>query len=229
MNTKNIFALLTLLTLGACGSDGGSSSSGSGAGRSVAQELEEATPGTYYAVLRPVNFYSNGFIPYGAATFGLKDDQLQVSISMDDDQAVPHRQAMHLGTRCPTLADDTNGDGFVDYNEALAVVGPAIMPLDNDLNSQMAGAEVYPRGPAMTYNRTASLSRINTDLWKADEDPSDNVIKLSAEKSVGFEGRVVLVHGTSSQSSFPSSLASYKDVPAHLSLPVVCGILSKID
>lgn len=227
MKSRNILATLSLLTLVACGGGGGGGSSSGNGGR--IQEMVEATPGTYYSVLRPVNFQANGFIPYGAATFSLVGDQLQINVSVDDDQAVNHRQTLHLGSRCPTASDDTNGDGFVDYNEAMAVVGPALMPLDSDLTSQTAGAEVYPRGPGMTYSKLASLQTINADLWKADEDPSDNVMKLSSGKGIGFEGRVVLVHGTSFQSSFPGSLASYKGEPAHLSLPVVCGVMKKID
>lgn len=229
MKPNKIFVLLALLGLVACGKDDGGSSGGNGnvVVQNSAQEMVEASPGTYYGVLRPVNFHSNGFIPYGSATFIVKDDLVQVSTTLDDDQPVTHRQTLHLGTRCPTLADDTNGDGFIDYDEAGRVVGPALMPLDGDLNSQMAGAEVYPKGRAMTYQKSASLSKINADLWKADEDPSDNVTKLASGKGIGFEGRVVLVHGTASSSSFPSSLASYKGEPAHISLPVVCGVLSK--
>lgn len=231
MKASNVFVLSTLLGLIACGGGGGGGGSGANIQDPVVitQEMAEATPGNYYTVLRPVNFHSNGFIPYGAATFTLKGDQLQVDISMDDDQRVTHRQTLHMGTRCPTLADDTNGDGLIDYDEAMSVVSSALMPLDGDLNSQMAGAEIYPKGSAMTYSKTASLSKINADLWKADEDPSDNVIKLDQGKSIGFEGRVILAHGTSPDSSFPSSLASYRGEPAHLSLPVVCGVLKKID
>lgn len=232
MKTNKIITMFTLLGLIACGNDDGSSGGGSdntGESQQVASELIEASPGTYYSVLRPINFHANGFIPYGMATFTLKEDQLQISINMDDDQAVSHRQTLHMGTRCPTLADDSNGDGFIDYNEAQTVVGPALMPLDNDLNSQLAGAEVYPRGPGMTYSKLASLTKINSDLWKADEDPSDNIIKLPKDKGIGFESRVVLVHGTSSQGHLPTSLASYKEEEANISLPVVCGVLKKIN
>lgn len=214
MKSNNIFALLTLFALAACGNDGGGSGSASNPPQ---REFQEATPGTYYSVLRPVNIHANGFIPYGAATFTLKDDQLQVSMSMDDDQSVNHRQTLHMGTRCPTSADDTNGDTFVDYNEAMAVVGEVLMPLDADLNSQTAGAEVYPKGPAMTYNKSASITNINTDL------------KQTSGTNIGFEGRVVIVHGTSSDSGLPASLASRAGEAAHVSLPVVCGILEKID
>jgi hypothetical protein len=229
MKPNHIFMALTLLTFVACGKDGGGNTGSNNGNDNDVTEMVAATPGTYYAVLRPITFHSNGFIPYGAATFVLKDDQLQVSTSLDDDQAVNHRQTLHMGTRCPTLADDTNGDTFLDYNEALSVVGPALMPLDNDLNSQAAGADIYPRGIGMTYNKSASLSKINADLWITDEDSSDNLTKLPTGTSIGFENRVVLVHGTSNQSTLPSSVAAYRGEASHLSLPVVCGVLGKIE
>lgn len=210
MKSLNILAVLSLLSVVACGGGGGSSS---GSQKENATPMIEATPGTYYAVLRPVNMHSNGFFPYGQATFKLEGDLLSVSTAMDDDQRVTHRQTLHMGSRCPTMSDDMNGDSYIDYNEAMAVVGKAIMPLDGDLNSQAAGAEIYPQGSSMTYNRSASLSRINADLGM----------------KIGFEGRVVMIHGTSANPSFPTSIASFQNEPAHLSLPVTCGILKKVE
>ena len=52
------------------------------------------------------------------------------------DQGVIHRQTIHLGSRCPTVRDDINGDGYVDLREAHFVVGNVIIPLDNDLDTQ---------------------------------------------------------------------------------------------
>lgn len=210
MRALNFLAVLSLLSIVACGGGGGGGGSKS---QERSSQMVEATPGTYYAVLRPVNIHSNGFLPYGQATFSLQNDLLQVSTVLDDDQAVPHRQTLHMGSRCPSAADDTNGDTFIDYNEAMAVVGQPVMPLDGDLNSQTAGEGGYPRGIGMTYNRSASLSKINADLGM----------------KVGFEGRVVLIHGTSFNPNLPTSIASFQGEPAHISLPVVCGILKKID
>lgn len=202
MRSSNYVLLLALLVLSACGGgSGGGSSSSQPERQEEGQEFAKVTPGTYYTVLRPVNFRSNGFIPYGMATFKVTDEQIQISSSLDDDQAVAHRQNLHEGTRCPTMADDTNGDGFVDYDEAQRVVGPVMMELKTSLN-------IIPRGPAMTYNRTTAVSSL---------------------KGMGVGQRVVLVHGTSAQSDFPTSLASFEGEPAHLSLPIVCGVLEKID
>lgn len=217
MKSINGVALLTLLSLAACGGSGDSGSSSSSNDNGNRREYVVASSGTYYTVLRPITFHSNGFIPYGAATFKLKDNELQVSVSMDDDQSVTHRQSLHAGSRCPTAADDTNGDSFIDYNEAMAVVGEVLMPLDADINTHAGGAEIYPRGPAMTYNKYASLLNVNSDLQKI------------MGKSIGFEGRVVLVHGTSNSSSFPSSIATRSGEASNVSLPVVCGVLEKTE
>ena len=210
MKQMNFLAILALISFAACG---GKQSGGSSSKTGVQPQVIEAAPGTYYAVLRPVNVHSNGFLPYGQAPISLRDDVLQVSTAMDDDQPVPHRQSLHMGSRCPTMADDTNGDSFIDYYEALAVVGKVIIPLDGDLNSQAAGSDFYPRGVGMTYEKSASLARINADLGM----------------NVSFEGRVVLVHGTSTNPLFPTSIASFQNEGAHISLPVVCGVLKKVE
>lgn len=218
-----IWTSLFILTCVSCGGDGGGSSTSI-----MQQELEPISEGVYRTVLRPVNIISNGFIPYGTAVFRVKGDELEVRTEMDDDQRVTHRQAVHVGTRCPNLSDDANGDGFVDYQEALAVVGSAYLPLDNDLSSQKAGSEVYPRGPGMTYSRRAPLSRITADLWLPDENPGDEIMKLAAGDAFGLNGRVVLIHGTKN-SALPASVAARPGETADVSLPVVCGVLKKIE
>ena len=219
MKSHILLAVLSAVFLVSCGSDSG------GGSKQAQQEQGAGTRETisvasYYGILRPVNFSSNGFIPYGAAFVNLNNDEVKVNVTLDDDQAVQHRQTLHAGSRCPTLQDDSNGDGFVDYDEAIRVVGKPLIPLDSDINSQVGGQEVFLRGPAMTYNRTGMLSKINADLRSNGLMPAD--------QGINFLGRVVLVHGTSFNSSFPTSLASHAGEQPHLSLPVVCGILGQI-
>lgn len=43
-----------------------------------------------------------------------------------------HRDSIHMGTRCPTKADDINGDMIIDEAEANAVVGQKIVSLNSD-------------------------------------------------------------------------------------------------
>jgi hypothetical protein len=222
MKLNPTLILMIVLSFAGCGNNSGTNHTNPKEQEQSIRILEEATPGTYYTVLRPVNPHANGFIPYGAATFKVQDDSLEVSVVLDDDQPVTHRQALHLGTRCPDSSDDTNGDGFIDSNEALRVVGQVLMPLDADLESQIAGEDYYLAGPSMTYKKTASLARINADLWKTD------VTKITPGRGIGFDGLVVLVQGTTMRPHFPASLSSGDDGRAvHLSLPVTCGVLQK--
>lgn len=128
MKTIKMIMMLTLLGLVACGSDSGGSGSGSESKKKIRVwrrkwlrlHLALITASLDLLIFIPMALYLMAM-----ATFILKEDELQVSISMDDDQAVSHRQSLHLGTRCPTSTDDNNGDGFVDYEEALKVVKPS--------------------------------------------------------------------------------------------------------
>ena len=207
------FQLMTLsflLALASCGKDGGGSKSNS-ATNLVTGELT----GQYKALLRPLNTQANGFLPYGAAEVKATDEDLSVRTYLDDDTKVTHMQDIHEGTRCPNLADDTNGDGFVDIVEAQKAVGPVMVALDGDLETHMGGQNNYPGGGSFTYVRQARM---------------DNVIQEAQSLRGGvfqFEGRVVLIHGTSDLSRIPVTVQTIKDVPRNLSLPIACGILKR--
>lgn len=45
--------------------------------------------------------------------------------------SVWHKDGIHAGSRCPTKADDVNGDMIIDHNEAKAVVGSQLIPLSD--------------------------------------------------------------------------------------------------
>lgn len=213
----NLLVISLLVLVSACGKDGG------GGNNSFLQaEMVPLTDGTYHTALRPLNPKSAGYLPYGTSTIEVSGDEMSASVTLDDATAVKHEQSIHLGSRCPEASDDKNGDGFVDYSEALAVVGPVILPLDNDIQSQKAGEGSYPTGRSVTYSRKASIDRLTTDLWQVDEDPSDNVMKLDSGSSFGVVNRVVLVHGVSSR-SLPATVQGGAS-----SLPIVCGVIQKL-
>ena len=177
MKASPFIAGIILLSLLNCGGSGGGGNSSRSESR---EESVEASPGSFYTVLRPVNFQSNGYIPYGAATLVLKNDQLSIEVVMDDGQPVVHRQALYSGSRCPTMDDDTNGDRTVDYDEALSVVGSVQIALDDNLLSQDSRFEIFPQGSSYTYNKQASFTKLPT---------------------VSLERRVVMVQGTTGDSN----------------------------
>src|SRR5690606_10594726 len=101
----------------------------------------------------------------------IQDDQVQIEVEADDTpRLVTHRQHIFIGNACPTMEHDTNGDGFIDVNEASAITGLGLIPLDNDLSSQSAGGD-FPRADLSgdyNYNETTSLAQMLTDL-RADD------------------------------------------------------------
>lgn len=60
----------------------------------------------------------------------------------------PQLAHVHTGTRCPTGADDTNNDGYIDAVEEAAISGQILIPFDANLAAQNgAPAEPTP-GPS---------------------------------------------------------------------------------
>lgn len=214
---KNIILFSMIILVAACGKDGG------GGGSNFLQaEMVPLTDGTYHTALRPVNPKSAGYLPYGTTTIRVQGDEMSATVNLDDATGVEHEQNVHMGSRCPEASDDKNGDGFVDYAEAMAVVGPVILPLDNDIQTQKSGEGNYPMGRSVTYSRKASIDRLTTDLWQVDEDASDNVMKLDAGMSFGVVNRVVLIHGVSNR-SLPATVQG-----GGSALPIVCGVIQQI-
>lgn len=219
---RNLLLILPVASLLiACGSDSGSSSSPT---IQMAQE-EQVSDGKYLAVLRPLNTQISGYFPFGNAEIEVAGDEFKVVTYLDDDAQVTHKQSIHTGTRCPEAKDDTNGDGLVDINEAMAVVGKVVLPLDSDLSSQKAGEGDYPRGTSPTYTEVASITSIMEDLKNRTEEVPDHLVKLEDDQNLAIEGKVVLVLGASDQASLPETTGSAFGLTPHGSLPIVCGVI----
>ena len=220
---KLLIPMITaLMILSSCGKDNDDSST-----QDVTMFEEQEKPmeeGEYVAFLRTVNSSVNGYIPFGRAELSLKEDELKVVTYLDDDQRVMHMQRIHTGTRCPTLADDINNDGYIDIIEAEKALGEVILPLDNDLSSREAGEGKYPIGSSFTYTRSAKWSSIIEDLQKPYK---DGHLVLDRDY-INLENRVILIHGTSYSSLVPDTLATHDGIEPHLSVPIACGIIKPI-
>lgn len=218
------FGLVFLSTLlVSCGGGSGSSSNNPVV---QSQESLEEVQGLYRATLRPFNTHLSGFLPSGQTEIEIKGQNFEVNSVLDDAAPVTHRHNIHVGSRCPNMGDDLNGDGYVDVNEAFAVVGDIIIPLDSDLQSQNAGS--YPRGSAMTYSRSINVDLLLRDLRDADMDPNDRVTKLTSGEDFSLEGKVVLIHGINSFTQLPDSVSALPRDTKQASMPIACGILRKI-
>lgn len=142
-----------------------------------------------------------------------------------------HPQHIHVGTTCPTAANDTNGDGWIDGPEAGAVHGAAILPFDSDINGQEAGAGDYPNSTdtgLYAYREQGSYSQILADLTAPDTNTSDALVKLEAGSLLGLEGRVVEIHGVPESVELPATVAALPGLTPHQSLPIACGVLQRV-
>jgi hypothetical protein len=115
-------ALLAFLSLmSACGK------SNSHAGLPVVKKILSSNgpniQGLYTASFFPVNSTVVEVVP-SSAPIQRKNDKLYAYVKMTAGSPNGwHQQDIHEGTRCPTLADDTNADGVIDYQEGEAVLG----------------------------------------------------------------------------------------------------------
>jgi hypothetical protein len=190
------------------------------------QEAED-WQGSYRAILLPVNPTVSPNVS-GTALVSREGDNFRVRVSVDNAPQAIHMQHIHTGTACPVAAADVNGDGFIDVIEAQASVGNVLIPLNGDLSSQSAGSQYWPFGN-YNYDRSTSYDLMLADLRAPDENPDDSVVKLGPEENLNLEGRVVEIHGVAQNANLPETVASKDGMPAHRTLPIACGVLTRVE
>lgn len=213
-----------LTFIAACGSDDDDDSS------AIPQEQEE-TEVAYRAVLTPVNpTVGSATTPIGGiATVTRLGDDFQVNVVMENAPSAIHMQHIHTGSACAGLsANDANNDGYLDMQESMSVIGSVLIPLDDDLSGQDAGNTSHPFGN-YNYSESTSWALMLADLRLPDTNTEDNVVKLGATDELSLEGRVVEVHGVPDSTTLPATVASGGGETAHRTLPIACGVLTKVE
>jgi hypothetical protein len=206
----NSYILFLIMFTYACGNDNDVGKSP----RSVDIQ-EQVSEGSYLAILRPLNNSLSGFLPTGGAEVEIQDETVQIKTYLDDDARVTHLQSIHTGQRCPTLSDDSNGDGLIDINEAYKAVGEVLIPLDADINSAVNAEGIYPLGGGYTYTAQASLANLEND------------VRQRVNQNLNLSGRVVLIHGVNGWTTLPDSVNTRNGMLKQASIPVACGILKR--
>lgn len=236
---KSLFTALACLTLAvSCGGDKSSSSRSTtpapGNPDDVQEEVEAPEPeftGQYLAEFTTINGHVVGTIP-GSATIHMKESKLYTYLRLfGGSPKAWHQQSIHLGNRCPTLKDDTNGDGYIDINESNAAVGNVIVPLDSDISTQNSGRNFYPLGDLSGnyhYERITSYERFLSDLRDADKNPADNVVKLTPDEPFTFENKVIIIQGTAETVIYPPTVGTTGRFKPFQTLPIVCGVFKRV-
>lgn len=154
----------------------------------------------------------------GKAYFRVVNGELAAVVDVSGaepaDGAFPeglHPQHIHEADRCPTMADDANGDGIVDVIEGLPRYGPIMIPLDNDLadTSSQVGGFPLASGPRGTYHYTAGAGVA--------------AVETALGHPLGLSTRHVVIHGVDLATPLPASVQSLPGLPAQITLPIACG------
>lgn len=223
---KNVSSILlgaTLLSIVACGN--GVKKNSEPSSRSML--LTEA--GHYQATLAPINAHLAGDVT-GTALLKVKDDSLIVEVKVNGSPAqIIHAQSIHVADACPTLASDVNKDGVIDAVEGLRNYGAVVIPLDNELKTQIENNAKFPTADFSGnyyYQQSVSMSEMMKDLTTKDLDKGDDIIKIKS--SLGLAGRQIVIYGVAKDAALPDSVASLRGQSKYSSLPIACGSLRKI-
>ena len=179
-----------------------------------------AADNSYQTTLNPLN----GSSASGMATVSLNGDQAQVNVSWSGlpDQfgggPYPHVQHIHIGAegKCPTMADDKNGDGVISTTEGAGSYGGigTTLSVKGD-TSPKSGTDIKiaPGGSSTDYSRSIKLS-------------SDTVASL--KNGTG----VIVVHGLDPATLSKKAQGEKSDLVPSLPLaatsPALCGTLSSM-
>lgn len=148
----------------------------------------------------------------------------------------PHAQHIHYGNQalneCPTLAQDSNGDGRINTVEGVPAYGPVVVSLNTTGDTTPASFLDVSRFP-VSSNGSYSYSRDNikfTDVAGTGYAGGGGTAKEIAESIRDGEG-VIVIHGLDYDGdgmySFSKEGASElnPDLPAEATDPAVCGVL----
>ncbi|WP_408095861.1 hypothetical protein ACJVC5_12530 [Peredibacter sp. HCB2-198] len=188
-----------------------------------------ATSGFFMANLTTLNPEINGTVP-GTAVIIREGEKFQVFVKASPGGAgVWHQQNVHVGSRCPTKADDKNGDGIIDIEEGQKVWGNVLIPLDAELSSQDAGKGRYPIGDEAGnyfYERFTNYDAFYRDLISEDRNTNDHVSKLVGP--LNLNNLVIVVLGANKDVTIPGTVAARSPHSAEQSFPIACGVFSQV-
>lgn len=220
---SSILMTSALLSLVACGNEQKKSSHP----RSQSFLLSEA--GQYEATLSPMNEHLAGAVE-GKARVRIKGDDITFEVKVHGTRgSTRHAQYIHVAESCPTLASDENKDGVIDAQEGMKSFGPAVIPLDTMLRTQIEGDSTFPASDFSGdyyYRQNVTMTELMFDLTAKDPDPQDHMIKLRS--TLGLAGRQVVIYGVADDADIPESVRAFHGKTKQASLPIACGSFVKI-
>jgi hypothetical protein len=195
---------------------------------SIAQVQAQDSEVLYRAELLPLNAGITGSRGAGEVIYTIAGDQLTISVTAKEvPSRIEHWQHFHgfagggQAASCPAVDADKNGDGIIDVTETEPVSGTTMVPFHDDPVSMEVVRDTYPTADARgsyTYTKTVSLSALEGSF-----------APMFGGQQLDLERRVVFLHGVPASFTLPASVASLGDIPAHVTLPIACGEVRKVD
>jgi hypothetical protein len=187
---------------------------------------KELAKADYVAHLSALNTKTAGGAASGEARFTIKGDSLTISVDASGlPGGITHWQHFHgfpngRSSACPTTASDANHDGIIDITETAPKAGTTMVPFSSDPVSMDVPHGDYPKASAagtLRYEETVSLSA----LQKAFGNAFDG-------QRLDLDRRVVFIHGVPAAAKLPASVASLGPIPAQVTLPIACGLITRV-
>ena len=182
----------------------------------------------YFAEIKPLNEQKIACVPHGTAEFIENGDNLHIHVEMfDTPKNIEHWEHFHgfpdgKDAEVPTMAADTNHDGYIDLPETEPFSGTTMVPLDNaphKMNIPHDGYPVADDSGHYEYEIDVPLKELQTSFKNAFNTPD-----LQLDK------RVVYVHGIPESMKLPASVqGTVMSYDPHTTLPIAAGKIRKVE
>lgn len=221
--------LLLLLLIYSCSKGGGPASNNNST--PAIDPLETEQDGIFQALLKPVNPKLTQHLN-GALTLVRENNEFIADVRLSSGPInVLHTQYLHIGSRCPEVKDDLNGDGHIDGMEGAKVYKEVLIPLDDDISSQRMGGGIYPASDEFGfyyYTRATDLHKLMEDLWEEDINLTDEYVKLRPNEALKLIDKVIVIYGVATSTPLPDSVSGHGRLTPHQALPIACGVVNRL-
>jgi hypothetical protein len=105
--------------------------------------------------------------------------------------------------------------------ETEPAAGTTMVPFDDDPASMEVATGIYPKASSkgtFQYHKTVSLRALRAAF-----------AKTFGNQNLELDRRVVFIHGVFSSTNLPASVASLGPIPGHVTLPIACGEIKRIE
>lgn len=188
----------------------------------------------YIADLAPLNTKIGVVSPSAAGGTEVVIDGNRIGVALNIQGIAadtPHLVHIHKGTQCPTPANDTNQDGYVDVQEATPATGGILIPFDGSLGTSPHGSTFTPAADSkgvLAYIASAPYNSLLNYLHRATPNLSMGEVTLNNGQNLDLSQTVVEVHGIDPSVKLPSTVKTLPGLTPNQTLPIACGKLIQV-